>query len=96
MFMHYAIHYPKPGMEDLLAESMTRFGKLVAEQPGLIFIAPTPFRDAEGATLMGISIWESEADFNAALPVLRAHREKHPSQDWEMKPAENYLRYTVR
>lgn len=96
MFMHYAIHYPKPGMEEPLAESMTRFGKLVAEQPGLIFVAPTPFKDAEGGTLMGVSIWESEEAFNAALATLRAHREKHPSRDFESKPPENFLRYTVR
>jgi hypothetical protein len=60
-------------------------------QPGNIFQAPYPFKDADKGTLIGISIWESEEAFQAALPILQSARQKSPAQELEIKPPEVYL-----
>ncbi len=95
MFIFYSIHYPKPGKEALLVESMHRYGEVMGKQPGIIFIAPYPFKNPEKGTLMGVSIWESEGAFQAALPALQAARKDAPSNDWELKPTEVYLLHSA-
>lgn len=37
---------------------------------------------------MGISIWESQEAFRAALPILQSARHDRPSQEREAKPTE--------
>jgi hypothetical protein len=91
MFIFYSIHYPLPEKEGLLVQSMHEFGELMKKQPGLLFQAPYPFKDTEKGTLMGISIWESQEAFQAALPALqRAQRDRH-SKEWEAQPTEVYM-----
>lgn len=65
------------------------------DTPGNIFQAPYPFKDTGKGTLMGISIWESEAAFQAALPALQKARQDSPSHDLEVKPPEVYLLNSV-
>jgi hypothetical protein len=79
MFIFYSIHYPHPDKEVLLVQSMHEYGMLMQQQPGNIFQAPYPFKDPEKGTLIGISIWESEEAFQAALPILRSARQKSPA-----------------
>lgn len=40
---------------------------------------------------MGVSIWESQEAFQAALPALRRVRQNSPSHEWEIKPTEVYM-----
>lgn len=96
MFIFYSIHYPREDMDDLLAESMHEFGELMRQQPGTIFQAPYPFKDPEKGTLMGVSIWESEEAFQAALPALERARANRPSQAYEIKPPEVYMLHSIR
>lgn len=96
MFIFYSIHYPTPGNEMRLAESMHNYGELMSKQPGIVFVAPYPFKDPEKGTLMGISIWESEEAFQAALPALQEARKNAPSHNWESKPPEVYLLHSAR
>ena len=96
MFLFYAVHYPQPEKEELLVQSMHEFGELMKKQPGNIFQAPYPFKDPEKGTLMGISIWESEEAFQAALPLLQSARQKRPAQELEVKPPEVYLLHSTR
>jgi len=91
MFIFYSIHFPHPGKEALLAQSMHEYGSLMQQQPGNIFQAPYPFKDPDKGTLMGVSIWESEEAFQAALPILQSARQQSPAQDLEIKPPEVYL-----
>ncbi len=91
MFIFYSIHYPHPEKEELLSQSMHEFGELMKKQPGNIFQAPYPFKDLEKGTLIGISIWESQEAFQAALPTLQDARQGSPSQEWEVKPTEVYM-----
>ena len=96
MFIFYSIHYPNPGDELRLAESMHQYGELMSRQPGNMFVAPYPFKNPEKGTLMGISIWESEEAFEAALPILQEARKAAPSHNWESKPPAVYLLHSVR
>jgi hypothetical protein len=91
VFIFYSIHYPKPETEALLVQSMHEYGELMLQQPGILFQAPYPFKDPEKGTLMGVSIWESQAAFNAALPTLQSARQNRPSTDWEIKPPDVYM-----
>ena len=95
MFIFYSIHYPHPEKEGLLAQSMHEFGELMKQQPGNIFQAPYPFKDPVKGTLMGISIWESEEAFQAALPTLQSARQNSPSHEWEVKPPEVYMLHST-
>jgi len=96
MFIFYSIHHPRPGQEAALAESMARYGALMGAQPGIVFVAPSPFKDPEKGTLMGISIWESEAAFQAALPILEQARKDAPPRDLESRPPEVHLLHSAR
>lgn len=95
MFIFYSIHFPDPEKEELLVQSMHEFGELMRKQPGILFQAPYPFKDPEKGTLMGISIWESEEAFQAALPTLQRARQNSPSHAWEVKPPEVYLLHSA-
>ena|SRR5205809_8103271 len=95
MFIFYSIHYPRPEKEALLVESMHQFGELMKGQPGIVFVAPYPFKDPERGTVMGVSIWESEEAFQAALPALQ-NRPKDPSSgDWESRPPEVHMLHSA-
>jgi heme-degrading monooxygenase HmoA len=95
VFIFYSVHYPAPGKETQLAESMHQYGEVMKRQPGLIFVAPYPFKDPEKGTLMGISIWDSEESFQTALPALQEARKDAPSREWESRPTEVYMLHSV-
>lgn len=90
MFIFYSVHYPQPDKEDLLVESMHNFGELMATQPGLVFHAPYPFKNPEDGTVMGVTVWESEEAFKAAMAAIADRRGPGPSPEWERKPTEVY------
>jgi heme-degrading monooxygenase HmoA len=85
MLLFYAIHYPKPGMEEPLIERMREFGALIQQQPGVVFVNPTPFRDAENGTFISLIVWESKQAFEAVWPALVEHA---PSEEMETRPRE--------
>ena len=95
MFIFFSIHYPKPEKESLLVQSMHQFGELMNRQPGILFVAPYPFKDPERGTLMGVSIWESEQAFQAAVPALQKRRSEAPSGEWESKPPEVHMLHSA-
>ncbi len=92
MFLFYAIHYPQPGKEELLIPKMLQFGELIKQQPGVLFVNPSPFRDPTNGTLISISVWESQEAFQTVWPTLVQHA---PSEEWEVKPREVYMFNTV-
>jgi heme-degrading monooxygenase HmoA len=64
MFVHLAIHYPRPEyVEDVLA-SMHRVDKAAEGTPGLIQMGA--WRDENGNRLVGLAMWESEEAFKAS------------------------------
>lgn len=88
MLLFYAVHHPKPGMEEPLIERMREFGALIERQPGVVFVNPTPFRDPENGTLIALCVWESQSAFEAAWPALAEHA---PSEELETRPREVHL-----
>jgi len=96
MLIFYSTHYPKPEFEDLMAESMHRYGELMATQHGLIFVAPWPFKDPEKGTLMGVTIWESRERFDAAMAAIQDIPHERPSHDWERQPTEVFMLDSAR
>jgi hypothetical protein len=96
VFIFYSIHYPAPGREAELIESMHHYGELMNQQPGNLFVAPFPFKDPDKGTLMGISIWASEDAFKAALPAMQQHRRDTPSNDLETRPPEVFMLHSAR
>jgi heme-degrading monooxygenase HmoA len=69
VFVHLAIHHPRPGREDALTASMERFGAPVHGMPGFRFHAA--LRDRDAGVLVGITIWDSKEDWEAAVPHQR-------------------------
>jgi quinol monooxygenase YgiN len=59
-------HYPTPEHRDALARGMREMAAYMTGQPGLIDVAP-PWWDEQHQALVGISRWESEAAFRAAI-----------------------------
>ena len=88
MWVHVAIHRPKPGKEKELIDSMHRFGAAMRGQPGLQQVHT--LQDAENGVLMGLAIWDSEADWQAAVPLAREAVKDDNFDDWEDQPPEIY------
>ena len=66
MFIHLAIHHPKPEHVDDMLASMHRVNQAAAGAPGLIEIGA--WRDQGSDRLVGLARWESEEAFQAAAP----------------------------
>lgn len=64
MFVHLAVHYPKPEYADDLLASMQRVDKAAEGAPGLIQMGA--WRDERSGRLVGLAIWESQDAFQAA------------------------------
>jgi heme-degrading monooxygenase HmoA len=68
VFVHLAIHSPKPGKAEAMLESMERFGAAM-EAPGLVLHAS--LRDERSSRLVGLAVWESREAWEAAIGAAR-------------------------
>lgn len=93
MYFHISIHYPKPGKEDLLIDSMHRFGKTMEGKAGLIMAHTT--KDEERNLLIGIAIWNSKQDWLAARPFMINAVKNDPFDEWEEKPPEVFHSFPI-
>jgi len=85
VLVHLAVHHPRAGKEAALAASMERFGAPARGMPGFRFHAT--LRDADAGVLVGITIWDSKAAWEAALPAQRAAVEGDDFDElWERPP----------
>jgi hypothetical protein len=96
VFIFYSIHYPRPDQEDLLIESMHSFGELMRTQPGLLFVAPYPFKNPDNGTVMGVTVWEAQETFQAAMKTIADLCGPGPSPDWAINPTEVYRLNSAR
>jgi heme-degrading monooxygenase HmoA len=64
MFVHLAIHYPRPGHVDDVLASMHRVDKAVEGTPGLIQMGA--WRDGNSNRVVGLARWESQEAFQAS------------------------------
>ena len=64
MFVHLAIHYPRPEHVDEVLASMRRVDKAAEGTPGLIRMGA--WRDEDGNRLVGLAMWESREAFEGS------------------------------
>jgi hypothetical protein len=86
MFVHLAIHRPKPGKEQPLIQSMHRFGNAMLREPGLQQVHT--LMDQKSGALIGLAIWDSREHWEAARPKMQAAVKDDPFHDWEDNPPE--------
>lgn len=80
-----SVHHPHPEHREALIASMHRYGAAIAGKPGLVSVH-TLADDAGSARLVGLAIFESEADFEALAPLARAAVAGDPFAVWEQVP----------
>ncbi len=83
-----SIHFPKPKKENLLIESMHRFGRAMEGKKGLIMAHTT--KDEDKNQLIGLAIWDSKKNWLAARPAMIEAVKDDPFEEWELKPPEVY------
>jgi heme-degrading monooxygenase HmoA len=82
MFVAIAFHHPVPEHEEAYAAYMRRVQAAVGEPPGLIRFDCV--RDDAGGRLFGLSVWESRAAFEAALPAIGSLIDEH-LPEWDAR-----------
>ena len=84
MFIHMAIHFPKPDCADKLLDSMHRVDAAAQGRPGLVQIGA--WRDARTDRLIGLAVWESRAAYEASRDEIFAAVENDPLDEWWTGP----------
>jgi len=88
MFVHMSIHYPKPGMQDLILDSMRRYGAAMKDKQG--FQRSYALRDLKTGRLVGLAMWDSFEEWSAAKPAMDAAVRNDPFHEWEDVPPKVY------
>lgn len=70
MYLNLSTMTPNPGHEEDTAASMRRFASAARGEHGLVVCST--FKDEATGELVGIAVWESEADARAAGPAVMA------------------------
>jgi heme-degrading monooxygenase HmoA len=89
VFVHLAVHRPKPDRAHDVIDSMHRFAGVGGSIPGLQQVHT--LRDRASGTLVGLAIWESEAAFRAGVEEMRAAVAGDDFEAWEDDPPDVYL-----
>jgi heme-degrading monooxygenase HmoA len=90
MFVHLAVHHPKPEYADKLLASMHRVDQAAQGAPGLIQIGA--WRDQRSDRLIGLAQWESEEAFQASAERIFSAVADDPFDEWcEQPPDVFYL-----
>jgi len=83
MFVAIAVHHARPEHVDDFADYMRRVRDAVGDPPGLVDFHG--YRDAGTSRLVGLSRWETEEAFQAALPLIGALRDER-REEWSERP----------
>jgi heme-degrading monooxygenase HmoA len=86
MFVSIGIHYPRPGKEKELIDSMGRFGAAMKGKPG--FRQAFSLQDRDSGALVGLAIWDSREQWEAAHPAMLEAIKEDPFDEWEDTPPE--------
>jgi heme-degrading monooxygenase HmoA len=89
MFVHMSIHRPRPGKEKLLIASMHRFGAAMQGADG--FQWAHALQDETSGALIGLAIWESKEQWQAAHPKMSEAVKDDPFEEWEEHPPEVFV-----
>ena len=82
MHVAIAIHYPKPEHVDAFLAFMAKVEAGMQDTPGLISFES--WRDLSSGRLVGLSRWESQDAFIAAMPRLLSIGGRDPA--WSAQP----------
>jgi hypothetical protein len=88
MFVHLAIHYPKPEHAADLLASMHRADEAARGAPGLVQMGA--WSDAQSDRLVGLAIWDSRESFEAAAPGIFAVVAADPFGEWCTRPPDSF------
>ena len=81
MFILMSIHHPRPEHRAALLDSMHRYGAAIRGNPGLRGVHT--LQDARSTRLVGLAIFDSQADFERLAPLARAAVQDDPFDVWE-------------
>jgi heme-degrading monooxygenase HmoA len=84
MFVHLAIHHPKPEYTDEVLASMQRVDAAAHGRPGLVQMGA--WRDGRSDRLVGLAIWTDRASFEAAHDEIFAVVADDPFDKWVTQP----------
>jgi hypothetical protein len=95
LYASVGIHHPKdPKEEKALLGSMRQLGEAMKKYRGLI--VTLAIKDPEAGMLIGIAVWNSKADFEAAWKILSVTEPKRREEqgfrfeDYETEPHKFY------
>jgi hypothetical protein len=88
VFVHLAIHSPRPGKAEAMLESMQRFGAAM-EAAGLVLHAS--LHDERSSRLVGLAVWESREAWEAAIGAARETIEDLDIDDLLEEPPDVFL-----
>jgi quinol monooxygenase YgiN len=83
MFVHLAIHHPKPEHAEELLASMHRVDKAAQGAPGLVQIGA--WRDQRSDRVVGLAIWESAEAFEASAGRIFQVVADEPLDEWLLR-----------
>jgi hypothetical protein len=86
-----SVHSPRPEHREAVVDSMKRYSRVARQQPGFVW---TGIVDDAGGRLVGIAVWESIDDAQAAPGPLMAEVGDDPFTTWDEQPIDS-LRGTV-
>lgn len=93
MFVHMGTHFPTAEHQSAVEAAMKRFARVASEQPGSLQVLTVAEQDGPRRTT--ITVWESRADFEAALPALREANADVPWDDWQSQNIDVQLSETI-
>jgi len=93
MFIQMSIHHPRQGKEELLVDSMHRFGAAISTQQGHRW--NRTMRDEKTGRLVGIAVWDSKEDMLAARPVMEESVKDDDFEDWEERENETFYLHEI-
>jgi heme-degrading monooxygenase HmoA len=94
VFVHLSVHYPRPGREQDLADSMRRFGEAAEGVRG--FREAHTLKDLKSGRLVGLALWEDEQSWRDGVEAMRAVVADDPFDEWEEREPEVFALTDVR
>ena len=88
MFVLISIHHPLPEKEELVVDSMHRYGEAAKSQKGLVSVHR--LKDERNGELFGLAIWDSEDSYVSARPALMKATEGDDFDSWEKEPMKGH------
>ena len=88
MFVAVGFHRPLPGNENLVIDSMHRFGKAMIGKPG--FRQAFVLQNKDRGELLGLAIWDSLEAMQAARPDMERAIAEDDFDSWETESPRAY------